>query len=91
MKKTTIDAETILKRAAPLTHQQAHETQPFGHLVKMPLALSANACKESVDNLIWTPRVKWRGVHSAARLVAISSLGPFLIARSGSPRADSDG
>ena len=49
--KKTIDAETLLKRAAPLTHQQAHETQPFGHLVKMPLALSANACKESVDNL----------------------------------------
>jgi hypothetical protein len=49
--KKTIDAETLLKRAAPLTHQQAHEIQPFGHLVKMPLALSANACKESVDNL----------------------------------------
>ena len=51
MTKTTIDAETILKRAAPLVHQQAHEIQPFGHLVRMPIALSENACKESVENL----------------------------------------
>src|SRR5438034_4846989 len=51
MTKTTIDAETILKRATPLAHQQAHEIQPFGHLVKLPIALSENACKESVENL----------------------------------------
>jgi starvation-inducible DNA-binding protein len=51
MTKATIDAETILKRATPLAHQQAHEIQPFGHLVRMPIALSENACKESVENL----------------------------------------
>jgi starvation-inducible DNA-binding protein len=51
MTKQTIDAETILKRATPLVHQQAHEIQPFGHLVRMPIALSENACKESVENL----------------------------------------
>ena len=51
MTKATLDAETILKRAAPLTHQHAHEIQPFGHLVRMPIALSEQACKESVDNL----------------------------------------
>jgi len=51
MTKATIDAETILKRATPLAHQQAHEIQPFGHLVRMPIALSENACKESVVNL----------------------------------------
>src|SRR5205809_2613296 len=51
MTKATLDAETILKRAAPLTHQHAHEIQPFGHLVRMPIALSDNACKESVENL----------------------------------------
>ena len=50
-KQTLIDAETILKRAQPLTHQQAHEIQPFGHLVRMPIALSENACKESVEHL----------------------------------------
>src|ERR1700674_3422363 len=51
MTNATIDAETILKRATPLAHQQAHEIQPFGHLVRMPIALSENACKESVENL----------------------------------------
>src|SRR4249919_1895025 len=51
MAKTTIDAETILKRAEPLVHQQAHEIQPFGHLVRMPIALAESACKESVENL----------------------------------------
>src|SRR6266849_575813 len=51
MTKTVIDAETILKRATPLAHQQAHEIQPFGHVVRMPIALSENVCKESVENL----------------------------------------
>jgi starvation-inducible DNA-binding protein len=51
MTKATIDAETILKRATPRDHQQAHEIQPFGHLVRMPIALSENACKASVENL----------------------------------------
>ncbi len=51
MAKSTIDTEAILKRAAPLSHQQAHEIQPFGHLVRMPIALSERACQESVDNL----------------------------------------
>jgi hypothetical protein len=35
MTKSTLEAEAILKRAAPLTHQQAHEIQPFGHLVRI--------------------------------------------------------
>jgi starvation-inducible DNA-binding protein len=51
MTKTTIDAEAILKRATPLAHQQAHEIQPFGHLVRMPIALAENVCRESVENL----------------------------------------
>ena len=51
MTKSTLEAESILKRAAPLTHQQAHEIQPFGHLVRMPIALSEQTCKESVENL----------------------------------------
>src|SRR5437762_3248299 len=51
MSKSTLDADTILKRAAPVTGQHAHEIQPFGHLVRMPIALSEHACKESVDNL----------------------------------------
>src|SRR5271169_3772746 len=51
MAKSAIDADTILKRATPLAHQHAHEIQPFGHLVRMPIALSENVCKESVENL----------------------------------------
>src|ERR1700752_3745820 len=51
MPKPTLDADTILKRAAPVTGQHAPEIQPFGHLVRMPIALSEHACKESVDNL----------------------------------------
>ena len=51
MTKSVIDADTILKRATPITHQEAHEIQPFGHLVHMPIALSETTCKESVENL----------------------------------------
>ena len=51
MTKKTIDADTLLNQAKPLTGQHAHEIQPFGHLVKMPIALAENVCRESVDNL----------------------------------------
>src|SRR5262249_12093934 len=40
-----------LDRARPLARQQAHEIQPFGHVVHMPIALSQNAARESVTNL----------------------------------------
>ena len=51
MSKGILDAETIIKHASPVVHQHAHEIQPFGHLVRMPIALAESACKESVDNL----------------------------------------
>src|ERR1700694_4565555 len=51
MPKPTLDADTILKRAAPVTGQHAHEIQPFGHLVRMPIALSEHVCQESIENL----------------------------------------
>jgi starvation-inducible DNA-binding protein len=51
MAKRLIETDTILNQARPLTHQQAHEIQPYGHLVKMPIALAENVCKESVENL----------------------------------------
>src|SRR4029453_9319884 len=51
MSKRTIDADAILNRAKPLVHQQALEIQPYGHLVKLPIALSEDACKESIANL----------------------------------------
>ena len=51
MAKGVIDAEAILNRAKPLAHQQAPEFQPYGHLVRLPIALAESACKESVENL----------------------------------------
>ena len=51
MSKTTLDADAIITRATPKAHQQAHELQPFGRLVRMPIALSETACREAVENL----------------------------------------
>jgi starvation-inducible DNA-binding protein len=46
-----IDADAILKRAEPLVHQHVPEIQPYGHLIRMPIALSEATCKESAENL----------------------------------------
>lgn len=46
-----LDADTIIKHASPLLHQTGHETQPYGHLIRLPLALAESACKASVENL----------------------------------------
>ena len=46
-----LSADAIITRATPFAHQHAPEIQPFGHLVKMPIALSEAACKESVESL----------------------------------------
>lgn len=51
MTNPILDAEAILKQATPFTQQYAHEIQPFGHLVRMPIALSERACQEGVENL----------------------------------------
>lgn len=46
-----LDADEILRHANPVVHQKAHETQPFGHLIRIPIALDESVCKESVTNL----------------------------------------
>ena len=51
MSKAILDADEIMQHASPLVHQKAHETQPFDHLVRMPIALAESACKESAANL----------------------------------------
>ena len=51
MTKITIDTDTLLNHAKPITGQHAHQIQPFGHLVTMPIALADRVCKESVENL----------------------------------------
>jgi starvation-inducible DNA-binding protein len=45
------DAAAIMLRATPLSEQVGHEVQPYGHLVRMPIALAASACQQGVDNL----------------------------------------
>ena len=44
----TLDADQILNHARPIVGQHAHETQPFGHVLKMPIAL---------DEKAWSPRI----------------------------------
>jgi starvation-inducible DNA-binding protein len=51
MSKDTIDADEIIRHASPVVHHSAHEVQPFGHVIRMPIALSKSVCAESVANL----------------------------------------
>src|SRR6476660_4723900 len=51
MSKVILDADEILHHASPIVHQKGHEIQPWGHLIRMPIALADSACKESVENL----------------------------------------
>lgn len=51
MSKAILDVDEILQHATPITRQHSHEIQPWGHLVRMPIALAESACKESVENL----------------------------------------
>jgi starvation-inducible DNA-binding protein len=46
-----LDADHILNHAKPIVNQHGHETQPFGHVVRMPIALDEKACRQSVENL----------------------------------------
>ena len=46
-----LDADEILHHANPIVHQKAHETKPYGHLIRIPIALDEAVCQESVSNL----------------------------------------
>jgi starvation-inducible DNA-binding protein len=50
-KTRALDVDVILHRAKPMTRESAIEIQPFGHIVKLPIALSEQACREGVENL----------------------------------------
>jgi starvation-inducible DNA-binding protein len=50
MSKIT-EADDILQQARPVLRQRGHETQPFGHLARLPIALDEATCKRSVENL----------------------------------------
>jgi starvation-inducible DNA-binding protein len=41
----------MVRSAAPITGQRAHEIQAFGSVVSMPIALAEDVRKESADNL----------------------------------------
>ena len=41
----------VLERARPLVGQKAREIQPYGTIVKLPIALSESACRQSAENL----------------------------------------
>ena len=43
--------DNILDRVRPLLDRDAHEIQPFGAIVKLPIALAEDVCKASVENL----------------------------------------
>ncbi len=45
------NGNSIVDRARPILNQKAHETQPYGKVVHMPIALSERTCAKSVDNL----------------------------------------
>lgn len=51
MKTTTAVMENDARNAKPLTHQKAHEIQAYGEIVKLPIGLSENVCKASVERL----------------------------------------
>ena len=40
-----------MTKATPIIRQKSREIQPFGQVVKMPIALSENVCARSVENL----------------------------------------
>lgn len=50
---TSVPPSTVgtFRSAAPLTNQRGHETQAFGSLVSMPIALAEDVRRESVSNL----------------------------------------
>jgi starvation-inducible DNA-binding protein len=50
MSTKTIDGN-VTDQAAPRVHQHAAEIQPYGHLVRLPIALSETVCRESVEHL----------------------------------------
>lgn len=47
----TLDVDEIVQQATPQQIRNGQELQPFDHIVKMPIALGENACRDSVESL----------------------------------------
>jgi len=45
------NSATATDRARPIDRQKAHEIQAFGHLTRLPIALSEKTAAQSVENL----------------------------------------
>jgi starvation-inducible DNA-binding protein len=51
MKRKSKDSTAVANRARPADHQKGREIQAFNQIVHMPIALSQNVAKQSVENL----------------------------------------
>lgn len=51
MKKEKSKNQSVINKAKPLVDQHAREIQPYGMIVKLPIALSEHVCVKSVENL----------------------------------------
>lgn len=49
--RSSKDYENIGAKARPFVHEDAVEIQPYGMIVKLPIALSEKVCAKSVENL----------------------------------------
>lgn len=49
--KSSKDYENVGAKAKPFVHEDAVEIQPYGMIVKLPIALSEKVCAKSVGNL----------------------------------------
>jgi len=51
MKKEKSKNPSVVNKAKPLVDQHAREIQPYGMVVKLPIALSEKVCAKSIENL----------------------------------------
>ena len=49
--ETRNQSSDVIHVPEPKLHQRAHELQPYGHVVKLPIALSQTACETSIELL----------------------------------------
>ena len=66
-----LSADEILKHASPVLNQQGHETQPYGHHIRLPIALDEAACKQSaISRLLHAHEIVLKEARTMARLAA---------------------
>jgi hypothetical protein len=51
MKSHSVKDQSILDRVQPVMDQDAREIQPYGMIVKLPIALAEDVCKASAESL----------------------------------------